>query len=362
MLSIFGAPARYVQGPGALDTIGQEVKALGSRAVLVVDPVVRPIVARRIEEACWSAGIDIRCITFTGDITPEEVARLSTLVDDRDEVVIAAGGGKTIDAGKGVCKAIRAAMVSVPTIASNDAPTSRNFVLYDDHHRMVAVERLERNPDVVLVDTALIVRAPKRLFVSGIGDAIVKSFEVAQCMASGRPNVFGGRALGIAAMIADGCYAVIRAQAEGALRAIDAGAPDEAFERTTEATVLLSGLAFENGGLSVTHAMTRGLSAVRGASAAPHGFQVAYALMVQLTLERRPSSFVDELGAFYAKVGLPQSLEEIGLPDPSADELARIADLSLAAPHAASFFRPLDRDTFVAALRATARRPDVTPS
>lgn len=356
MLAIFGAPARYVQGPGALDTIGEEARTLGRTAVLVVDDVVRPIVAPRIEHSCRAAGVDVKIIAFSGEITPDEVGRLETLVDGSEDVVVAAGGGKAIDAGKGVCRSIDAAMISVPTIASNDAPTSRNYVLYDEHHRMVAVERLPRNPEVVLVDTALIVKAPKYLFVSGIGDAIVKSFEVAQCMASGRPNVFGGRALGIAAMIAEGCYAVIRAQAEGALRAIDAGVPDEAFERTTEATVLLSGLAFENGGLSITHAMTRGLSAVRGAASSPHGFQVAYALLVQLTLEGRPAAFMNELKDFYAKVGLPCSLEEIGLADPSVDELELISDLSLAAPHAASFCKPLDRDAFVGALRRTARR------
>ncbi len=73
------------------------------------------------------------------------------------DVVIGAGGGKAIDAAKGVSRALGAAMVSVPTSASNDAPTSSIFVLYDDSHRLLSVEKLGRNPELVVVDSAVIV-------------------------------------------------------------------------------------------------------------------------------------------------------------------------------------------------------------
>ena len=69
-------------------------------------------------------------------------------------------------------------------------------MLYDDSHRVIAAETLPRNPDVVLVDTAEIVRAPVRYFRAGIGDALSKTFEARQCRKSGGLNFFQGMPAG----------------------------------------------------------------------------------------------------------------------------------------------------------------------
>lgn len=37
---IFGSPSRYVQGPGALSSLGAEMARIGSEAVLVLDPLI----------------------------------------------------------------------------------------------------------------------------------------------------------------------------------------------------------------------------------------------------------------------------------------------------------------------------------
>jgi len=108
-----------------------------------------------------------------------------------------------------------------------------------------------------------------------------------------------------------------------------------------EATVLMSGLSFESGGLSIAHSMTRGLSAVAALTHALHGRQVAYALLVQLELEGQPQT-VSGLKDFYRRVGLPCTLQDLAEPQtlgyrPTAEEIGVIARLSLAAPHASHF-------------------------
>jgi glycerol dehydrogenase len=54
----------------------------------------------------------------------------------------------------------------------------------------------------------------------------------------------------------------------------------------------MSGLGFESGGLSIAHAMTRGLSKVPGSREAMHGQQVAYGLLLQLMLEGSGPAFL----------------------------------------------------------------------
>lgn len=52
MLKIFGAPSRYIQGPGALDSLGQYAALFGRRAALVIDSYVHGVLGPRIEALC----------------------------------------------------------------------------------------------------------------------------------------------------------------------------------------------------------------------------------------------------------------------------------------------------------------------
>jgi glycerol dehydrogenase len=352
-LRVFGAPGRYLQGLGAIAGMGEFMARLGARAALIADRNVLDVAGERVLSACRAAGVACEPVEFSGEIVPAEVERLARAVAGmKPDVVIGCGGGKGIDAGKGVAHSLRLAVATVPTAASNDAPTSKNYVLYDEQHRLLRVEHLPASPALVVVDTEVIVSAPRRMFVAGIGDAVVKKFEVAQCVAAGGPNMFGARACRAAVALADLCYETLRADAADALAAVRERRVTEAVERVVEATVLHSGLGFESGGLSIAHAMTRGLSAVRGARDALHGHQVAYALMVQLVLEERSPEFLADIAAFYGRVELPRSLAELGMPDATAEEIDAIARGTMTAAHTRNFQRALSAADLSHAIRA----------
>lgn len=348
----FGAPSFYVQGPGALSTLGPLVATVGTRALLVSDRQMSATLAPRIAPLLAAEGIAFAATGFEGDVTHANVDHMvqegAALAPD---VVIAAGGGKGMDAGKAVCRALGARLVSLPTAASNDGPTSRNFVFYDENHKLLSVEKLARNPDVVVVDTNLIIKAPAALLVSGIGDALVKRFEAEQVVGVDGPNMFGGRATLASLSLARHCHEVLRADAVDALAAVRAGCPDAAFERVIEACFLLAGLGFEGSGLSIAHAMTRGLSAIPSTASALHGYQVAYALLVQFMLERRSSAFMAEQFAFHRTVGLPISLRDFGLTSACSADLELVAQLSHRAPHTRNFERVLLPADFVQAMQ-----------
>jgi glycerol dehydrogenase len=357
MLKIFGSPSRYLQGPLALMEMGSYLKPLGSSCVFVTDRTVLGLIGERVSAVCRDAGVTCTALEFSGDIVPREVERLVALARvHAPAFVIGAGGGKGIDAGKAVAHALDKPVVTIPTAASNDAPTSKNYVLYDESHRLLRVEHLKANPHIVVVDTSLIVTAPAHLFTAGIGDAVVKKFEVAQCSRAGGPNMFGAKGLRAANALADLCYATLRERGVGALEAVKQHAVTEDVERVVEATVLLSGLGFESGGLSISHAMTRGLSAVRGARDALHGHQVAYALLVQLVLERREEAFLDDIAHFYQETELPRSLAELGMRNPTAEEIERIAEGTMTAPHVKNFERTISAADIAGAMDQVERR------
>ena len=103
----------------------------------------------------------------------------------------------------------------------------------------------------------------------------------------------------------------------------------------------MSGLAFESGGLSVSHGMTRGLSLIPGVANALHGHQVAYGLLVQLVLENRDSAFMDDMYGFFRDARLPLKLADLGHDGKSNSDIDTIAQASAEAAHMKKFYRPI---------------------
>ena len=341
---ILGAPRRYIQGPGAMADLPEIVAALGRRAVLVGDPV-----ALDREGAPLPAATVLR---FGGEITKAEIARLTEAARSAGaDVVVAMGGGKAIDTGKGIAKRLGLPIVIVPTVASNDAPTSRLIVVYDEHHAIVEVEMLDDNPDAVVVDTAVIARAPRRLLAAGIGDCMSKTFEARACAAAGGLNFFGGRTPIAALALADSCYATVRRDGVAALEACDRGVPDEALENIVEAAVLLSGLGFESGGLSIAHSLTRGLTSHPRLAGALHGELVAYGTLVQIAHEETPGTDLADVAAFARSCGLPCRLADLGVAVPTDKDYATIAAPTLVAPHMKHIARSASEASLVSAMR-----------
>ena len=341
---VFGSVHRYHQGPGAIGLAGEVAASLGKQPLLVADAVVHGLVFNTASEACRERDLELRWVEVRGDVTRAAVQRLvaeARAGDRQPDVVLAAGGGKGVDTGKAVSRELGARLVVLPTSASNDGPCSKAFVYYDDAHRMESVEFLPRNPDAVLVDTNLLVQAPRALLVSGIGDALCKLYEGEQAQNNGGLNLFGGVGTIAAQQISVACDRVIREDAVEGLKALDAAKPTPAFERLTEALVLLSGLAFENSGLSLAHSLTRGLPLAVGTETTLHGYHVGYGLLVQFILEERSPEFMAAQLAFHRAVGLAVNLAGIGVRDVSAGTIRRIAEGTMTSPHLQHFQRPL---------------------
>lgn len=360
---VFGGPGRYCQGPGAIELLGRILAQQGPDALLLVDAHVASLIGDRLTSLCAAADVRAVLHLFEGEITYDVIDTVVVAQGGQSFSAVAGiGGGKALDAAKAVALKLNLPVVTVPTIASNDSPTSATVAMYDAHHTMIAVDRLPANPVAVIVDSALIAAAPARFLRAGIGDAISKKFEAEGCLAGSGMTPFGTRPGLTAIAIADACYQTLRRHAVPALAAIDAGRITPDVEATIEATLLMSGLGFENGGLSLAHSLTRGLVRVRGTREAIHGAQIAWAALVQLAAENRPDEEILDLADFLRQVGLPVNLHDLGLPDAAKEDLESLAHWTMTAPHLANMPVPVTKSSILSAVARlevlTGRRPN----
>lgn len=358
-LAVFGGPGRYVQGAGALRVVGDCARTLSDKAVLVIDAAMEPVLGPKLRDSCALAGVRLDVLPFDGHLGADTGPVLAELAAPDAGVVLAAGGGRAIDAGKALAERIGRPVITIPTVASNDAPTSKNFVLYDRDHRLLEVRHLDRSPDYVIVDTAVLSTAPQSFFRAGLGDAIAKKFEAEACAAAGGATMFMGQSTRLAQVVAGACYDTLIAHGAAACAVAGQGRVTADFEAAVEAMILMAGLGFESGGLSLPHALTRGLSLVEGAKSAAHGLQVAWALRVHfaaLGLLMPP-----ELERFYTDTGLPRSLSDLGAPPLDAKGLEVMAEASLPVRHMAHLPYPMTAERLSAAIRAVEASSSVTP-
>ncbi|MGM0490874.1 MAG: glycerol dehydrogenase [Planctomycetota bacterium] len=331
MKKVLIAPRKYIQGRGVLGELGDYLKLLGDRPLVLWDKPVREIVGKTVEESLGQAGMEMVAVEFEGETTASERARVARVVHDTGaNISVGIGGGKVLDIAKAVAVDTNIKMVTCPTIASNDSPTSGATVWYDEQHNFVGFDCWPFNPDIVLVDTQVIANGPVRAFVAGMGDALSTWIEADAAHKSRAMNIAGGRPTMAALMLARGCCQTLLEYGLDARRDVENNIVTPAVEKVTEANVLLSGLGFESGGLATAHMIGNLLSNVPECQAAGlmHGEKVSFGIVTQLCLDDdfeadQKAGLVD----FQIAIGLPVTFDELNMAGISRERLNEIGTL-----------------------------------
>lgn len=325
---IFTSPAKYVQGKGALETLGENVESIGRKPLVLSDDVVWEITGETVGKSLEEKGIDFHYVLFNGEASLNEIGRIAE--EGRNEAadfVIGVGGGKTLDTAKAVADELGKNIVIVPSTASTDAPTSALSVIYNDDGVFESYKFYNKNPELVLVDTKIVAGAPPRLFASGIADAMATWVEARATIKSNGEAMAGGKTSIAAAAIAKACEETLFSYGHSAYKAVEKGLVTKQVEAVVEANTLLSGLGFESGGLAAAHAIHNGFTVLDGdIHHLTHGEKVAYGTLTQLVLELHPEAEIEKYISFYQSLGLPVTLEDMHLENVSYEDLVKVGE------------------------------------
>ncbi|MDD1772891.1 MAG: glycerol dehydrogenase [Methanomassiliicoccales archaeon] len=322
-------PGKYIQGVGAIGELPSLVDLLGGQGLILASPTV-------IQKVLPECGLDlnshnINTEPFRGECCKDEIARISKIIHEKKvKVLVGMGGGKTIDTAKIAADMMGIPVMVVPTIASTDAPCSGCAVLYSNEGTFESVYYQKMNPAAVLVDLNIIVAAPTRFLVAGMGDALSTWFEARSCEATHSANECGGYGTAAGLHIAKLCFETL--MEHGAKAKVDSEnrVVTNAFDRIVEANILLSGLGFESAGLASAHSIHNGLTALEETHSFYHGEKVAFGVLAGLQLTKAPSEEIEAVCSFCEKVGLPTTLADIGLKDASRERVMIAAERACA--------------------------------
>jgi glycerol dehydrogenase len=247
------------------------------------------------------------------------------------DLIIGVGGGKALDAAKLLAYQCQTPIVTVPTSAATCAAWTALSNIYSNQGAFLYDVSLAHCPDLLILDYSLIQTAPQRMLVAGIGDALAKWYEAS--VSSGKSD----QTLMIAAVQqARVLRDILFQKSVAALQ--EPGS--QVWREVVDATVLLAGVIGGLGGAQcrtvAAHAVHNGLTHLLASHGTLHGEKVAYGILVQLRLEEMfqgnqlAATARQQLLKFYAEIGLPQSLFELGLSEITLKDLQQAAEISCA--------------------------------
>jgi glycerol dehydrogenase len=331
LAQIFGSPGRYVQGCCELSNISNYVSSMGKNLFILGSQRRIEDLKPVITESFRNLDNELYFEVFNGECSRIEINRVRSIIQQKkSNVVIGLGGGKVIDTAKAVAYYENLPTVIVPTVASSDAPTSALSVIYHDDGTFEEVVIFRKNPELVLVDTDIIAKAPVRLLVAGMGDALSTYFEARTCIETYRDNFVKGKFTKSSYALASLCYQILIEDGLQARIATEKKVVTKSLNNVVEANTLLSGIGFESNGVSAAHSIYYGFTVLPEHHHSYHGEFVAFGTVALLILENRPKREIDEVVHFCHSVGLPSTFEDLGMPNITSEQLEKVAKAACA--------------------------------
>ena len=330
LLSLSIAPGRVVRGAGALAQSGEAIARFGHRPLIVGGdrslkatlPILQPLLKQHQRE--------LAAANYAPDCSEVSLANLGQAAKTHQaDFIIAVGGGKALDAAKLLAYQLGLPVVTIPTSAATCAAWTALSNVYSNEGAFLYDVSLARCPDLLILDYDLILSAPPRTLVAGIGDAIAKWYEASVSSGHSQETMI------IAAVQQARVLRDILFQKSSSALQQPGG---ETWREVVDATVLLAGVIGGIGGARcrtvAAHAVHNGLTHLPARHKTLHGEKVALGILVQLRLEegilgnQLAASARQQLLKFYEEIGLPKSLEDLGLADVTLRQLHGAAEIA----------------------------------
>lgn len=325
------SPRKFITGQHLLSKLNDYTRGYGDHAYIICDEFILERAQTEAEPTFTAASHKAHFEKFEYECTKEEVMRHRELVQQSGaNVIVGIGGGKTLDTAKATAYYEQLPVVIFPTIASTDAPCTALAVIYKKDGSFDEYLFLPNNPDTVLADMGILAGAPVRFFAAGVGDALATYFEARACYASNGDNLALMKPTATGLGLAKLCYEMLLDNAVSATKAVEQKVVTKAVENTIEATIYLSGVGAESGGLAAAHAIHNGMTAVPSIHRAQHGEKVTFGLLAQLVLENSPKEEFETVVNLIKAVGLPLTLEDLGMTEFVESEWRQVAESACA--------------------------------
>lgn len=322
---------RFTIGEDAFDLFKSEMGKYGTRVVVVHGEKAWKASKEYVVPAIEKAGLELTGEVLYGhEATYENLEAI--LTDERvqkADMILGVGGGKCLDTVKLAADKLGKPVFTVPSIASNCAPVTKISIMYHADGSFCDIPVLEQAPVHCFINPRIIMAAPIRFLIAGVGDALAKHVESSWSAKAGEALDYGSD-FGITAGAM--CFYPFLREAQQALEDFKNGVVSEALENTLLNVIVSPGIVsvsvhpYYNGGIA--HSLFYGLTSRSHIEKNHlHGEVVSYGTLVNLMADGDYEK-LKPTWELNKTIGLPTCLADLELE--KDDPLDDVLELTLA--------------------------------
>ena len=324
------APSRVIRGESAWRDALPLIAGLCKNPALLGRSSATADLRQQLRFELRTQGVESIDVRLEHDCCDDDLQRLEQEIKTAGcDGLIAAGGGKVLDAGKLLADRLNLACITVPLSAATCAGWTALSNIYSRQGAFVRDVELKRCPDLLVFDHTLLRRAPSRTLASGIADALAKWYEASVSSGASTDGLIQ-QAVQMARVLRD----QLLLDASAALQ----DSSSTAWVRVAEACGLTAGVIGGLGGAQcrtvAAHAVHNGLTQLEACHGVLHGEKVGFGILVQLRLEERlggsqlAAQARRQLLPLLRELKLPVSLQELGLGQAGLHELMSASEFA----------------------------------
>jgi len=182
------APTTLLRGQGAWGEALPYITQLCQRPLLLGRSMATQPLRDQLSSDLEFLGLSVTASNLRFDCCEVDLHRLADEAQSCD-AILAAGGGKVLDAGKLLAHRLKLPCITVPLSAATCAGWTALANLYTPDGAFERDVVLDRCPDLLVFDHAFVRQAPPRTLASGIADALAKWYEASVSSADSRDGL-----------------------------------------------------------------------------------------------------------------------------------------------------------------------------
>ncbi len=317
------APSRVIRGGSAWQESLPHIAGLCRKPALLGRSSATAELRQQLISDLQAKGLEAVEVCLQHDCCEEDLQRLANVIQAAGcDGLLAAGGGKVLDAGKLLADRLGLVCITVPLSAATCAGWTALSNIYSPQGAFIGDVELKRCPDLLVFDHSFVRQAPARTLASGIADALAKWYEASVSSGASTDGLIQ-QAVQMARVLRD----QLLLDATEAMQ----DPASAAWVRVAEACGLTAGVIGGLGGAQcrtvAAHAVHNGLTQLAACHGVLHGEKVGFGILVQLRLEERlggsqlAAQARRQLLPLLRDLRLPVCLKDLGLDQAGLHEL-----------------------------------------